>query len=528
MTDPAPLLLVFIALAVFLGGSSVLFALDLDPVWSRVLFWSSATVALAWALVRGSRVGVVSALAVLIAGLAMGLYTYDVSYDGPHYHLPASLELAQGLNLFRQPGTLIWTNIYPSGTWRLNAALLASLPLINPGVVINLAASVLSGLLLLRLWRRSGHDLKVLEGLLILGVAFSPVVVAQMLSAMQDGLIASLFLCLAFLLAEETLPDGAPPMASRLAAIGIALLMASAKTSGIAFVAAAFGIFGLYALIFARTAFKPLFVMGVVAALAFVPINYQPIAGNLQAYGSPIAPSRLAFVNQVPNDLTDAGRLKKLAIGLFARTGGSNCCDEPVEFKFPGTFTIKEIRSADPGPRTGGFGPMFGALFLACIALAAIYRPPSSDAVAHRLATAGLGTIVLYLLFPEPSFARYVPMLAPGVLLLALGALPRAPRLALWVVAGIATANTATFALNAASSEYGRLKDIREFRASVPAGSRVLLRENTGKFDYPSYLELVLRRNGYVPGAETCEQSAVLLSEQVCVQATPLFGTPAS
>lgn len=517
-TNSVPLLLVFIALAVFLAGSSLLFALDLDPMWSPVLFWACVAVALGLALVRSSRASFAMTVALLVVGLVIGRYAYDVSYDGAHYHLPASLELAHGLNLFREQGTLIWTNIYPSGAWRINAALLASLPLIDPAVVVNLAASVLSGLLLLRLWRRSGYGLGPLEAVLIFGVAFSPVVVAQMLSAMQDGLIASLFVCLVLLLAEETLPDGGLSLTSRLAAIAIALLLASSKTSGIAFLVAAFGIFGVYALVFARHAFKPLFAMGVLATLAFVLVNYQPLVGNMQKYGIPIAPARLAFVGQVPNDLVDAGQLKKLATGLFARTGGSTCCAEPVEFKVPGTFTILEVRSADTGPRTGGFGPLFGALFLVCVALVAIYRPRAIDAVPHRLAVIGLVTVALYAMFPEPWTARYVPMLAPGVLLLALGALPRAPRLALWVVAGLAVANTTTFALNAASAGYGRIKDVSDFRRAVPAGSRVLLRENTGRFDYPSYLELVLRRNGYVPGTDSCERKAVLLSEQVCVE----------
>ena len=517
-TDCAPLLYLFIALGVFLCGSSLFFALDLAPVWTRSLLWSCVAVALGLALVRSPRASFALTLAVLVVGLAIGRYAYDVSYDGPHYHLPASLELAHGLNLFREQGTLIWTNIYPSGAWRINGALLASLPLINPAVVVNLAASVLSGLLLLRLWRRSGHEFGPLEAVLIFGVAFSPMVVAQMLSAMQDGLMASLFLCLAFLLAEETLPDGGAPLTSRLAAIAIALLLASTKTSGIAFLVAAFGIFGVYALVFARHAFKPLVAMGVLATLAFVLVNTQPLVGNLQRFGSPVAPSSTALANQFPDDLINAGRLKKLATGLFARTGGSDCCTEPVEFKIPGTFTMAEVRSADTGPRTGGFGPLFGALFLLCLALAATWRPRASDAVPHRLAVAGLATVALFAAFPEPWNARYVPMLAPGVLLLALGALPRAPRLALWVVAGIALANTTTFALNAASAGYGRIKDVNDFRRAVPTGARVLLRATTGKFDYPSYLEQVLKLNGYVPGTDTCERSAVLLSEHVCVE----------
>lgn len=517
-TDPVPLLLLFVALAVFLGGSSLVFALDLDPMWSRQVFWASVAAALGLALVRCSRASVALTVAVLVAGLAIGSFAYDVSYDGPHYHLPASLELANGLNLFREPGTLIWTNIYPSGAWRINAALYNSLPLIDPAVVVNLAASVLSGLLLLRLWQRSGYGLGLLEAVLILGVAFSPVVIAQMLSAMQDGLIASLFLCLAFLLAEETLPDGGAALSSRLGAVAIALLLASTKTSGIAFLVAAFGIAGLYALIYARAAFKPLFVMGLVATLASAGVNYQPLAGNMQKYGSPVAPSSEVIANQFPDDLAEAGHLKKLAAGVFARTGGSVCCAEPVEFKVPGTFTILEIRSADSGPRTGGFGPLFGALLLLCIALEVAWRPWAIEAVPHRLAAIGLGTIALYAVFPEPWNARYVPMLAPGVLLLALGAVPRAPRLVLWLVAGVATANTTAFALNAASAGYGRIKDVYDFRQAVPAGSRVLLREETGKFDYPSYLELVLRRNGYVPGADSCERTAVLLSDEVCVE----------
>jgi hypothetical protein len=116
--------------------------------------------------------------------------------------------------------------------------------------------------------------------------------------------------------------------------------------------------------------------------------------------------------NQLPPNLSTAGRIPKLAALFFARTdidGG------PVRFKVPGTLASHELRMSND-IRNGGFGPFFGAATVVALAalLWATVRRTSSRFSNRQLIEVLLGLTVYGLmttiLFPEPWWARFVPL----------------------------------------------------------------------------------------------------------------------
>jgi hypothetical protein len=147
--------------------------------------------------------------------------------------------------------------------------------------------------------------------------------------------------------------------------------------------------------------------------IALLFVGWRPYMVNLIEHHTIIypPPAELGYrpgePGQIPANLDGAGRGWKLTALFFART---NMDGGPVEYKIPGTWTSHELRMASD-TRNGGFGPLFGAeIILSAVAFAwAVSRRRRLRHMELQwslMLTALLTTI----LFPEPWWARFVPL----------------------------------------------------------------------------------------------------------------------
>ncbi len=428
-----------------------------------------------------------SALTLLCAALPIFLLhsiSVDPSYDGRTYHLPISIELANDLNLFLDQSQSPWGNIYPSGSWRLRAALSTVGIGLHSGLFLNVALAVASYIVTEFATRGLVADAERWRKFLCAAAAASPVVLAQISTSLVDGIVGSLHLILVmtgYLMAR----DLRPIYLALFLAVGIFLI--STKTSGIFF----FGITTLAtgAALLVRSGEKRwstlvyLSVWLLVTLSLTVVANYRPIATNIQTTGSPLPDTGPIMSGNIPADLEGRTRAYQFMAGIFSRVGGNVCCSEPLEWKLPGTFNIAEFRNAKEGPRTGGFGPLYGLVLLVGIASLVNLKTQSGQnwLFAAMVGTAAIGCAM----FPEPWWGRYIPFigsLAP-LLLIGSGWKPR-----IWQQALIAAAiglNGLAFIANTVNTNITYHQGVAKLRSLassndilIDAGGRATFLEN--------------------------------------------------
>jgi hypothetical protein len=246
---------------------------DLLRIPYQAQLWCAATLsifALLFVLARFGGFALISLLAVFLFFFLLSRYSLDLSYDGMHYHLPSAIEITQGRNVIYDLGALLWSNIYPSGAWRLTAYIITLAPTPNPDLILNGFATAALFLLLFTLYKRSETNADKRSSyettLLIALIAFSPVVIGQLFSAMVDGLLCSLFLTVALMLVCR--PNEI--FGGRFVAIciiSLSVLLGSIKTSAVYFLTLVF--FGalLYGVIYSdKRRFKEIFALGLISA----------------------------------------------------------------------------------------------------------------------------------------------------------------------------------------------------------------------------------------------------------------------
>ena len=288
-----------LALPLVLQASVVAgFALQASLGVGTLLVALTAYLVVCWQLFAPQRdlKGVAITVLIVAASFAVALFFQDFDYDSRAYHLPASVMMLEGWNPLYQtvppenpdarfPGLQIVT--FAKGQWYINAAAMLTFQSIEAGKFTHglyLAASFLTGFVVLR---RKLDGRTALPMLLAAGIALNPVALAQMPINYLDGAVASLLTLL--LLCFYGLVDG-PSKSLTLIAVLSTILLASAKTSGLAFAAVCWAVFGLYVLLFRREEalswIKPVSVMG----LAIVLLNVNPYVTNAMDKGNPVYP----------------------------------------------------------------------------------------------------------------------------------------------------------------------------------------------------------------------------------------------
>ena len=139
-------------------------------------------------------------------------------------------------------------------------------------------------------------------------------------------------------------------------------------------------------------------------------VGYRPYVTNVVDHGAFVYPPRNEIIGVDPPNLRGADHLTKFAHALFAQTGAVNVGDDSV-LKWPFQIRLSEFAASSGVALSGGFGPLFGLFLLSALAcfIASLSRTTGQLHLEFLVAS---GIIVFScVVFPEPSWARYIPML---------------------------------------------------------------------------------------------------------------------
>lgn len=448
----APLIL-FPAFAFALGALWLMTGASFSAPVGAVLLLISAIAAFAtvFAMNRTAWRPLAAAAALLIAivCLAATFLVHDTSIDGQHYHFHAVYALAQGWNPFSgapQPAigepVTPWSVHYPRGGWIIAALLMtagfgvATMKLVNLLVLAGAALIAASALL------RFGFSRIVSIGLAFAAV-LNPVVLSQVHTAMNDGLLALCLLVFSLQLAIFVRDHDRFALAIALAAMTLGLNLKFSAVPMFALFAAL-----ACAIVFFTRGFRPALTTGLVvlatAIVAIFVLGWSPYMTNLIGYGHPFHPVMGPNAGDImsyntPPVLEPLNGAQRFLFSLFAETHSG--FDGSAALKLPFLIAPAELRAAGGvDVRIAGLGPFFSGVLIVSL-IAAITLAVTS---ARRNATARLWLIVAALLvatsliMPENWWARYVPQLWFAPLAVTAALLVTGRPLARYVALGLA------------------------------------------------------------------------------------------
>ncbi|WP_201318150.1 hypothetical protein [Paenibacillus sp. EPM92] len=359
------------------------------------------------------------ALAILgvILSLFMSTSILDTSYDGQVYHILAISSIKEGWNpLYHSAFPLsIWIEHYAKAPWLLAAFFYAYWPSIEVGKATNvicwLASFFAAFGALARIFRNRSLFVLGLSGAVM---AANPVVVAELFTYYNDGLLGSLMLVYIAALAHYAKTFERKSLI--LASVTLLLLL-NIKFTAIVYAGLITFIFVVY-LTFANR-FKSVIVtltLGLTFMAGVIGFGYNPYVTNTVHKGHPFYPLAgsgkidIISANQ-PADFAGKGTLEKMVLSLTRKTGNpiQPLQSEPRDLFALDLDEIKtEFRHMDQDTRIGGFGPFMFWIALGSIALGFLLLAYDCRlALGAALAVAALSATVF--INPESWWARYVP-----------------------------------------------------------------------------------------------------------------------
>lgn len=406
-----------------LGGG-----LSLIPAWLILALSATGALALPRLFIRAYwRRAAALSLAAGALAIILSAVIHDTSIDGQHYHFQATYALAQGWNpltgdgdavVIGEPMTL-WALHYPRGGWVFPANLLAAgLPLsmlkaMNFLLLFGTAA-LLAGALL-----RFGFSY-LFTAVLTAAAVLNPVIMAQIFTAMNDGLYS---LCLLLFVASMAIWISRGEGLALVAACTAIILAVNLKFSAIAifFILSAFTCLAALAVGGYRKALLTAAALLVSAVIGVFVLGWSPYVQNFADFGHPFHPimgsdavdimsgdtPELQNTPQVLEPLSPAGRF---LFSLFSETH-SGFGTEPG-LKIPFFASLAELRaSGGVDVRLAGFGIFFsGTLLLAMAGLVVIALSPGQrNPVTIGLLFISAALLVSVLVMPQNWWARYVP-----------------------------------------------------------------------------------------------------------------------
>jgi hypothetical protein len=369
-----------------------------------------ATVAAGWLLVLG-------------AGLASGLTT-DTSVDGRHYQSETTYAVAHDWNPVRDGplfprGTPYQPDATPKASAIVGATILRVTDSIDATRLVGAVLLVAAALVAIAALEAAGaHRALAIVGGAVL--AANPVALAQLGTAMVDGVVSSLLLATVALTLLWVWRR--PPVVVAPALAGALALLVNTKFTGLVYVGIVvlpvLVLAGLLAGLRARLAWMT-GALVVATLVAMVGLGYNPYVTNLLRHDHPLhpvyGPDSLDIGAQYrTGELEDASEPERLWMSL---TGASSTSDRPAA-KAPFTFTSDEWSAfRSPSVRIGGFGPWFSAGLLLTLAglvgAAFVWRASRARAVPYAWTLLGVAGICLVSTVVQPSafLARFAPQL---------------------------------------------------------------------------------------------------------------------
>lgn len=373
--------------------------------------------------------GLAAILALTAASVLIASFFIDTSYDGRAYHQNTVIQLATGWNPFERPlepdgrsetyeplPRSPWTVHFPKSAETNAAALYKLTGLIQTGKAFNLM--LLYSAFALTLYALLGMEgVRFRSALLFAGLAaLNPVAVCTLHSYYVDGHMASLLTSLFALVVVLWREKGLWP----LAALGPALVLTiNTKFPGLGYAFFLSG--GLLAGLLLMKARRRLLAAGTVCLLAgvigFGGAGYNPYLTNWRHFGHPLHPAygprsfpeeEMTRFLSIPPNLADKNRFEKFFISLMSRSDYL-AYPKPARLKIPFTVTVDEVAHfGGTTIRAGGFGPLFGGIFLLILpVLAAAFFLDKKRAGPYLGFTALLGLTIF--INPQAWWARLTP-----------------------------------------------------------------------------------------------------------------------
>tara|TARA_R100000005_G_scaffold95741_1_gene78484 strand:+ start:3625 stop:5391 length:1767 start_codon:yes stop_codon:yes gene_type:complete len=434
----------------------ILARLPFDVLASPLIYMlgAAALTCLAVRLLEGpkSQIMALGALAAFMAVILLWAWVtqpfYEVGQDGHSYHLAAIWSLAEGWNPFyAPPHENIWVDSYPNGYWVLESYIVSLTGLLLSGKSLNIGIMAAVALLSFGFF----HDrlanphprVKILAALILsVIVVANPVVLTQIMTHYEDGPLYLLGVGLLFFLLSDAFT---PSQLSRWAVIACIILMVNTKTAALYYVPLiTMGVFIAEGLLkrpgATITGYSAGWILrkGIPYGAAFVIgialVGYKPYVTNIVDHDAFLYPAVDEIMDtNLPENLETLSGPEKFLYGIFSRTEDSVwpvLVTAPINLKFPGSVWVSEFKDLDFDTRRGGFGPLFSLAFILAFAAYGIARlagygrhEMDGQRDGDVLAVTGGLLIIISAAFPEPWWARYIPFVWVGVLLLALGAL---------------------------------------------------------------------------------------------------------
>ena len=444
-------------------------------------------------------------LAIILAtSVLICTYLWEYSHDGFYYHLPATIALEEGWNPFFETTKNVWIDNYPHGIWSFRAAFDVATSGFDLGRVINVLFAFTS-YWSLQYWIAGAlrDRLTVLDRALIILAAFNPIVIGELLTNLVDGVLCSLFLSL---LCYSMLSQKAADKYALLGAVATCILLVNTKLTGLAF---AFIIILCALLVqwicaglsfrWVKLEYPRIMTLAAAGLVSVALVGYRPYVTNVVDHGAVIYPPPDVIINgQTPPNIRGADHLTKFAHALFAQTGAVNVGDDSV-LKWPFQIRLSEFAASSGVALSGGFGPFFGLFLLSTLACFIGSLSRSTGELHHEFLVASGIIVFSCVVFPEPWWVRYIPMLPVSLVLLLFAVRERVSWFLLGMPLVFLILNIGPFIAKAAWTGYLSTKNTKSDLASIARLTQQgqLKMSLDGRFvDYGLYLEYLLSRRG--------------------------------
>lgn len=412
------------SLSFFLSGRLTTFHLPVSIAISLFLNWIVAKNTfqeLAWELYMKTNWVIVG---IFLLSILLVIPFYDISLDGQWYHQESVYQLARGWNPFHgnypdnttRNGSF-WFNHYAKGLEVFQANFYLLTGRMESGKATNLVLGIGSFFMCLSFFARLQKFPKWKSVFIAAALAFSPLVVVQLLTFCNDGAMSSMLLyfavtsCLIFLEYRKQL-------LILLCSVIIATL--NIKFTGILYVVCFSAALLFVIFLRRRNIFRQIFTCICISGILGVCfIGFNPYVTNFKNEGHPLYPimgkNKVDFMkNEYPLSWRYKNRFEKLFISVFTHTDDLNLFVDPdpvVPLKIPFTFNRTDIHnSVNPLVTMGALGPLFsGILILSAILMGLVCINPFPQG---KLFYPGIilltfaGTI---LMMEEAWTVRYVP-----------------------------------------------------------------------------------------------------------------------
>ena len=369
----------------------------------------------------------VVSLGLILAALFITGLLHDTSIDGQHYHFQAIYALAEGWNPIHgnaEPAVIgdpitLWAVHYPRGGWDFAALLMAAGFPLAMGKVLNLMALLAGAAILAGALCRFGFSW-LFAALLTVVAVLNPIVLSQLFTAMNDGLVG---LCILIFTAGLVMWARDKDKLALAAALAAMILALNLKFSAIPMfvILCAFACAGIFFTRGLRPAIGAAIPLLASAVMAIVVLGWSPYMQNLLDHGHVFHPimgpnavdimsGDVPALNNTPEVLEGMSATERFFYSLFSETHSGYA--ETPHLKLPFSLSPQELRAAGGvDVRLSGFGPLFSGIFLLAIAAAAalITRPRWRNSPALWLLLISTGMMFSVIVMPQNWWARYVP-----------------------------------------------------------------------------------------------------------------------